>query len=222
MNSAIHPATTPTTTPAPAASSGSGSATRSRLLDAAAKVFLVQGFTAASMDLVRQEAGVSNGSLYHHFPTKAQLADALYAHILRDFHAALLPPIRGRAVQAEKGVKGLIRAYIQWVLQNPQSARLLHELRRSAEISNGPNEGSGPDKAERDAVNADAFGALTAWMAQRVEAGEMRAMPFHVWMALVFSPALSLTQRWVSQPTPAVAPKVRAALEHAAWMAVAP
>ena len=192
--------------------------TRERLLDAAASVFLAQGFTAASMDLVRQEAGVSNGSLYHHFPTKAKLADALYAHILRDFHAALLPPIAGRAVQAEKGVKGLIRAYIQWVLQNPKRARLLHALRRSGDISSGAD---GPDEAERDAVNADAFGTLTAWIAQRVEAGEMRAMPFPVWMALVFSPALSLTQRWVSQPQPAVAPKVRAALEHAAWMAVA-
>jgi AcrR family transcriptional regulator len=195
--------------------------TRDRLLEAAATVFLAHGFTAASMDMVRQEAGVSNGSLYHHFPTKARLADALYAHILRDFHAALLPPITGRAVQTEKGVKGLIRAYLQWVLQNPKSARLLHELRRSGDMSHGSGAADEPDEAERNAVNADAFAALTAWIAQRVEAGEMRAMPFHVWMALVFSPALSLTQRWVNQPQPAVAPKVRAALEHAAWMAVA-
>lgn len=36
--------------------------TRSRLLDAAAIVFLAHGFAAASMDMVRQEAGVSNGS----------------------------------------------------------------------------------------------------------------------------------------------------------------
>lgn len=172
------------------------------------------------MDMVRQEAGVSNGSLYHHFPTKAQLADALYAHILRDFHAALLPPISGRASTqtAEKGVKGLIRTYIQWVLQHPQSARLLHVLRRNGDASQGAE---GPGEAERDAVNAEAFAALTAWIAQRVEAGDMRAMPFHLWMALVFSPAMSLTQRWIGQPQPTVAPKVRAALEHAAWMAVA-
>ncbi|MDI1274371.1 TetR/AcrR family transcriptional regulator [Polaromonas sp.] len=197
--------------------------TRSRLLDAAATVFLAHGFTAASMDMVRQEAGVSNGSLYHHFPTKAQLADALYAHILRDFHATLLPPIAGRATaqSAEKGVKGLIRTYIQWVLQHPQSARLLHELRRSGDISSGAGEAEAAVKAETDATNASAFAALTAWIAQRVEAGDMRAMPFHVWMALVFSPAMSLTQRWISQPQPTVAPKVRAALEHAAWMAVA-
>lgn len=185
--------------------------TRDRLLQAATKVFLAQGFTAASMDMVRQEAGVSNGSLYHHFPTKALLADALYAHTLRDFHAALLQPIAGKA-SAQAGVKGLMRAYIQWVLQHPDQARLLHALRRGGDVTHG---------AEISEANEHAFGALQTWIEQRMEAGEMRAMPFHLWMALVFSPAMSLTQRWVSQPTPAVAPKVRAALEHAAWMAVA-
>lgn len=195
----------PTTDPAEPAS------TKDKLLKAATRVFLEHGFAVASMDMVRQEAGVSNGSLYHHFPTKALLADALYAHTLRDFHAALLGPIAGKA-GAQAGVKGLIRAYIQWVLQHPDHARLLHALRRSGGVAGG---------VEIDGVNADAFGALTAWIEQRVKAGEMRALPFHLWMALVFSPAMSLTQRWVAQPVPAVAPKVRAALEHAAWMAVA-
>jgi AcrR family transcriptional regulator len=186
--------------------------TRNRLLEAATKVFLAQGFTVASMDMVRQEAGVSNGSLYHHFPTKAQLADALYAHTLRDFHTALLQPIAGKT-SAQAGVKGLMRAYIQWVLQHPDQARLLHTLRRGGDVTHG---------AEINAANEHAFSALQTWIEQRMEAGEMRTMPFHLWMALVFSPAMSLTQRWVSQSTPAVAPKVRAALEHAAWMAVAP
>jgi hypothetical protein len=41
-------------------------------------------------------------------------------------------------------------------------------------------------------------------------------------MAVVFAPAMSLTRRWVHDPKPVVTPKVRAVLEHAAWMAVAP
>jgi AcrR family transcriptional regulator len=185
--------------------------TREKLLDAAATVFLAHGFSAASMDMVRQEAGVSNGSLYHHFPTKALLADALYAHTLRDFHAALLGPITGRAT-AQSGVKGLIRAYIAWVETHPDRARLLHELRRSGDMTGG---------AEIGAANAEAFATLAQWIEAKVAAGEMRAMPFPVWMAVVFSPAMSLTPQWASQTKPAVAPKVRAALEHAAWMAVA-
>lgn len=201
--------------------------TKDKLLDAATRVFLAHGFAAASMDMVRVEAGVSNGSLYHHFPTKALLADALYVHTLRDFHAALLSPIAG-ATTAEAGVKGLIRAYIQWVLQHPEQARLLHKLRRTEGMADGmansTGDGTGSGKAEgteRGVVNANAFAALAQWIDQQVEAGDMRAIPFPVWMALVFSPALSLTQHWVAQAKPGVAPKVRAALEHAAWMAVA-
>jgi len=186
--------------------------TKALLLDAATKVFLDHGFTAASMDLVRQQAGVSNGSLYHHYPTKAALADALYAYTLRDFHATLLIPLKAGAT-AESAVKGLIRAYVQWVVKHPERARLLHELRRTGDMTDAAS--------ERNAANAEAFGALAEWVQQKVEAGEMREMPFPVWMALVFSPAMSLTQQWVKQEKPAVAPKMRAALEHGAWMAVA-
>lgn len=186
--------------------------TRTRLLEAATTVFLEHGFDTASMDMVRQQARVSNGSLYHHYPSKAQLADALYAHTLRDFHSALLLPIAGRAT-AQSAVKGLIRNYVRWVERHPARARLLHELRRSGDVVSG---------SERDTANADAFGALAAWIAQKVEAGEMRAMPFPVWMAVVFAPAISLTRQWAAEDPPAVVPRVRAALEHAAWMAVAP
>jgi AcrR family transcriptional regulator len=182
------------------------------LLDAATKVFLEHGFTAASMDLVRQEAGVSNGSLYHHYPTKAKLADALYAYTLRDFHSSLLAAMNGR-VSAQTCVKGLIRAYVQWVVQHPERARLLHKLRRTGDVTD--------TASERNQANAEAFAALREWVRQKVDAGEMRDMPFAVWMALVFSPAMSLTQQWVRQDEPSVPPKVRAALEHGAWMAVA-
>ncbi len=186
--------------------------TRLMLLDAAATVFLAQGFAAASMDQVRQLAGVSNGSLYHHFPTKEKLVDALYAHTLRDFHLALLDAIPARA-SAQAGVKGLIRAYVQWVVMHPERAQLLHKLRRSGDMTDA--------SSERNTVNAEAFGALAAWMQAKADAGELRAMPFAVWMALVFAPAMSLTQQWVAQDKPTVPPKVRAALEHGAWMAVA-
>ena len=53
-------------------------------------------------------------------------------------------------------------------------------------------------------------------------AGIKRAMPFAVWTAVVFAPAISLTRDWIAQEPPAVAPRTRAALENAAWMGVAP
>jgi AcrR family transcriptional regulator len=186
--------------------------TKTRLLDVAAEVFLEFGFANASLELVRQRAGVSNGSLYHHYPTKTHLADALYAHVLRDYHAQMMGTL-AKSPRAEVGVKGLIRATVQWVVQNPHRARLLHDLRMSGALVDGPR--------ERDETNAKAFGVLAVWVAARTAAGEMREMPQPVWTALVFSPVMALMPHWANQPKPEVSPVVRAALEHAAWMAVA-
>lgn len=186
--------------------------TRDKVLEAAAQVFLAHG-AGASMDQVRQAAGVSNGSLYHHFPTKAQLADALYVDTLHDFHSALLAPLaRGGGTQA--CVKGLVRAQVNWVLRNPGRAALLHRLKRAGDVTDA-SEGI-------STANAHAFGALRDWVESRIAAGEMRDMPFHIWMAVVFAPSMSLTARWLKAPSPAVPARDRAALEHAAWMAVAP
>lgn len=187
--------------------------TRDKLLDSAAQLFLDQGYAATSMDQVRQAAGASNGSLYHHFPTKSLLADALYVQTLHDFHGALFVPI-SRDAPAESGVKGLVRAHMNWVINNPGRAALLHKLRREGEVTDA--------SADVSSTNAEAFGTLRAWVDRKTQAGEMRALPFYLWMSLVFAPAMSMTARWTKEPNANVPPKIRAAFEHAAWMAVAP
>ena len=206
---------TPASTPASTSTANSAPAspsTKTRLLEVAAEVFLEIGFANASLELVRQRAGVSNGSLYHHYPTKTHLADALYAHILRGYHSQMLATLAD-SPHAQDGVKRLIRTTVHWAMQNPGRARLLHDLRVSGALAGGPR--------ERDETNANAFGALAQWVTARTAAGEMREMPQAVWTALVFSPVMALMPQWVSQPKPAVSAKVRSTLEHAAWMAVA-
>lgn len=189
------------------------SSTREKLLHAAADVFLKNGYAGASLEDVRMAAGVSNGSLYHHFPTKARLAEALYVNILHDFHADLLHAIKGNPA-AEAGVKKLVRAYIAWVIRKPDRATLLHRLKRDGEVTDA-SEGVG-------GANAKTFAVLTAWTAEQIAQGNMRDVPFHLWMALVFAPSFSLTGRWVQDAHADVPAKTRIALEHAAWMAVAP
>jgi hypothetical protein len=116
--------------------------------------------------------------------------------------------------KAEAGVKRLVRAYIEWVLKKPERATLLHRLRREGEVSDA-SEGVG-------GANAKVFAVLGAWTAEQVAHGHMRDIPFHLWMALVFAPSFSLTGRWVQGASADVPAKTRAALEHAAWLAVAP
>jgi AcrR family transcriptional regulator len=56
----------------------SKAATRRRLLDAARAVFLREGFHAATVDAVAEEAGFTKGAVYSSFASKADLFLALY------------------------------------------------------------------------------------------------------------------------------------------------
>jgi len=198
-------------TPAVPATPSARDQTRDLILQAAAALFLAQGFEGTSMEQVRQRAGVSNGSLYHHHPTKNHLARALYEAALADFHGAVLKAIAGDAA-AEAGVRGLVAAYIAWVLKHPDRARVLHELRRTTAVA-----GAEPDWG---ALNAQAHGALRDWAGRCAARGQMKSMPFGVWIALVFAPLLQLTPHWLRQDKPAVPPKLRALLADAAWASV--
>ena len=63
------------------AESGSADSAKARqILDGARKVFLANGFDAASMNDITREAGVSKGTVYSHFPSK----DALFAAVIRE------------------------------------------------------------------------------------------------------------------------------------------
>ena len=62
-------------------------ATRSRILcDAAATVFLRDGYAAARMDEVARVAGMSKRTLYQIYPSKAALFEATIADVLAPLH----------------------------------------------------------------------------------------------------------------------------------------
>lgn len=54
-----------------------GSATRERILDAAEELILDHGFAATSVDRVLERTGLTKGSFFYHFRSKAELARAL-------------------------------------------------------------------------------------------------------------------------------------------------
>lgn len=56
--------------------------TRARIVEAAARCIAQQGYAGASTAVVAQAAGVSQGAIFKHFPTKAQLLGASVAAIL--------------------------------------------------------------------------------------------------------------------------------------------
>jgi len=57
-----------------------GQATRAHLIDVATRLFGARGYDGTSIEAVLADAGVSRGSLYHHFQGK----DALFLAVLED------------------------------------------------------------------------------------------------------------------------------------------
>ena len=61
----------------PVAEARGDSAKRRQILDGARRMFLAQGFDAASMGEIAREAGVSKGTLYVYFKSKEELFEAI-------------------------------------------------------------------------------------------------------------------------------------------------
>jgi AcrR family transcriptional regulator len=185
---------------------------RADLLRVARARFLERGFGATSLDEIRREAGVSNGSLFHFFRTKNHVARALYVDAVGAYKSALLEALRNDP-PARTGVDALVNAHVGWVLKNRADARVLVELRDATMIDGVALEWS--------SVNDETFAALRSWVKRCVDRGEMSDLPFDVWMSLVFAPVLMLTRAWAKQRTAKVAPATRRALARGAWSGVA-
>jgi AcrR family transcriptional regulator len=65
-------------------------ATRSLLIDVARRSFTEQGYAATSIDDIIRQAGVARGALYHHFPGKEALFQAVYETVEAEVVTAVM------------------------------------------------------------------------------------------------------------------------------------
>lgn len=62
---------------------------RMQLIRSARKLALENGLGRVGVDAVATDAGVTKGGLFHHFPSKQALIDAVFEHMLDEFGADL-------------------------------------------------------------------------------------------------------------------------------------
>jgi AcrR family transcriptional regulator len=88
-----------------------GEATRAQLITVATRMFAAQGYEDTSIEAVLREAGVSRGSLYHHFASK----EALFEAVLQGVEAK----VGERALNATAGADGPVAALragcLEWI-----------------------------------------------------------------------------------------------------------
>jgi AcrR family transcriptional regulator len=88
-----------------------GQATREHLIAVATQLFASRGYEGTSVEAVQQGAGVSRGSLYHHFASKDALFEAVVEEIETRAGTAVIAAAEGTA----DAVAGLRAGCLAWV-----------------------------------------------------------------------------------------------------------
>ena len=99
---------------------------RAQLLDAARQVFVTQGYHAAAMDDIADQAGVSKPVLYQHFPGKQEL----YLALLDEGVDALVSSVQEALASTDDNrerVEAAIHAYFDFVDDADGTYRLVFE-----------------------------------------------------------------------------------------------
>jgi AcrR family transcriptional regulator len=164
--------------------------TRPAILGAALTCFVESGYEQTTIAMIRERSGVSNGALFHHFPTKEAIADALYVDAMASFQEGLWELLRRRPRSLRAAVRGTISHQLRWTEEHEDRARLLYRR--------GHLDWDSPAGAELVELNRNLAGAYRDWMAPLVEGGEIRQMSMLMMSAVVNGPAHAIARRWLA------------------------
>ena len=88
-----------------------GEATRGQLIAIATRMFAERGYEDTSIEAVLREAGVSRGSLYHHFPSKEALFEAVAEEVETSVGAQTIAAATG----FESPVESMRAGFVAWI-----------------------------------------------------------------------------------------------------------
>jgi AcrR family transcriptional regulator len=162
---------------------------RDDLLAAGLAVFERDGFEGATVAAIRTRARASNGSFFHFFASKKELAGTLFLEILQRYHAAMLGALEPH-LSAREGIERLIRAHLDWVVGSRREARYLFEISRS--------EWADEVRDAQRAQNARLVDGIERWRAPLAASGEILGMTPGMFISQVIGPAQVFCRAYLS------------------------
>lgn len=134
------------------------------ILEAAARVIAARGLSAPTAQIAK-EAGISNGSLFTYFETKADLLNALYVALKTEMAVAAMD-----GLATDKDVRAQLASvwsgWLRWAISAPEKRRALAQLSVSDEIT----------KTSRDIGNR-AMAGMIGILERSRKNGPMRSVP---------------------------------------------
>jgi AcrR family transcriptional regulator len=138
---------------------------------------------------IRTRAKASNGSFFHLFGSKRELAGALFLEVLQHYHGAMLAaldPVPG----AREGIDHLIRAHLDWVVTSRREARYLFEVSR--------NDWDDDVREAQRSQNARFAEGLERWRGPLRAAGELLPMSPAMFASQLIGPAQIFCRAFLS------------------------
>lgn len=166
-----------------------GEATAAQVLDHALELYASRGEAGLTLSALTSASGVSAGSIYHHFGSLQGVALAL----AQSWLGRLLEELAGALEQVEgarEGVHAVTRAYLRFVQEHPDAARLMHSVTADREITEHARQIRGAQEAR--------LAPLAAWLHAHQQSGELVALPLPVLESLILGPVTGIARRWLS------------------------
>ena len=92
---------------------------RAKIIASALRLFSKQGFYKTTMRDIADTLGISEGTLYNHFPSKMSLATAAISHVTGKM-AIDLRYINGKSIPATEKIREFVRSYFGFIQKNPE------------------------------------------------------------------------------------------------------
>jgi AcrR family transcriptional regulator len=137
---------------------------RNAILEAATRIIAAQGLSAPTAQIAK-EAGISTGSLFTYFRTKAELLNQLYVELKTEMASAALEGMLTEN-DARSQMAHMWSGWLRWATSEPDKRRALAQLSVSDEISQ-----------QSRAIGRRAMAGVAALLERSREKGVLRTAP---------------------------------------------
>jgi AcrR family transcriptional regulator len=166
---------------------------RNAILSAATRVIASQGLAATATAAIAKEAGVSNGSFFVYFDTKATLLNELYLALKAEMTAAATGGLDAGGEPREQ-VRRMWTQWLRWAAANPHKRRALAQLEVADDITD----------SSRQIAHA-AFSGIADLLNRSRAGGPMRDVPLSFVLTLMTAIAEATIDTVIREPAEAEA-----------------
>lgn len=185
---------------------------RERILAAALKLFVEQGYFNTNVPDLSRESKCSVGSIYHNFTNKEEVATALYKEGMTLFRKALEQSL-GQQAEISQIIKTVVRSFLEFSEVNHQLSKYIW-LARHNEFMSGLIK-------HPTMVGFDRLGRiLTRAIKKGIREGKLRPMKAHIIWSILFGVPLSYVRDWLDGFNPESPSKIAPELAEACWRAL--